>query len=90
MFIWSLVLFGLGILAVLDSQFNYGYLFRSTNSVLFMLVSLGVLVRTRMLQKFGIKERLMESNKKLNAQVKEMKHPETQDSRQETREKVTV
>lgn len=90
MFIWSLVLFGLGILAVLDSQFNYGYLFRSANSLVFMLVSLGVLVRTRMLEKFGIKEQLIESNRKLKTQVNEMKQSETQVQQRETRQEVTV
>jgi hypothetical protein len=33
-------------LAFLDSLFNYGEIFRQVNSVLFMLVSLGLLVRT--------------------------------------------
>jgi phosphopantetheine adenylyltransferase len=46
MFIWCAVMFALGIFAFLDSLFNYGEIFRQINSVLFMFISLGLLVRT--------------------------------------------
>jgi hypothetical protein len=46
MLIWCAILFTLGVLAFLDSLFNYGEIFRQVNSVLFMLTSLGLLVRT--------------------------------------------
>jgi hypothetical protein len=46
MFIWCTVLFFLGLMAFLDSLFNMGEIFRQVNSVLFMLISLGLLVRT--------------------------------------------
>jgi hypothetical protein len=46
MLVWCGILFLLGITAFLDSLFNYGEIFRRVNSVLFMLVSLGLLVRT--------------------------------------------
>jgi phage-related holin len=46
MFVWCTILFLLGITAFMDSLFNYGEIFRRVNSVLFMLVSLGLLVRT--------------------------------------------
>ena len=46
MLIWCAILFTLGVLAFLDSIFNYGEIFRQVNSVLFMLTSLGLLVRT--------------------------------------------
>ena len=46
MLTWCALLFTLGVLAFLDSLFNYGEIFRQVNSVLFMLVSLGLLVRT--------------------------------------------
>jgi hypothetical protein len=36
----------LGIAAFLDSLFNYGEIFRQVNSVLFMLISLALLIRT--------------------------------------------
>lgn len=46
MFTWCAVLFGLGILAFIDSLFNMGEIFRRVNSVFFMLVSLAILIRT--------------------------------------------
>ena len=46
MFIWCAILFGLGILAFLDSLFNMGEIFRRVNSVIFMLTSLAILVRS--------------------------------------------
>jgi len=46
MFVWCGVLFFLGILAFVDSIFNMGEVFRKVNSVLFMLISLGLLIRT--------------------------------------------
>lgn len=46
MFIWCAILFMLGVTAFMDSLFNYGEIFRQVNSVLFMLVSLGLLIRT--------------------------------------------
>ena len=46
MLAWCGVLFILGVLAFLDTLFNYGEIFRQVNSALFMLVSLGLLVRT--------------------------------------------
>ena len=46
MFLWCAILFFLGIAAFLDSLFNYGEIFRQVNSVLFMLISLALLIRT--------------------------------------------
>lgn len=46
MLLWSALLFGLGVLAFIDSVFNMGEIFRQVNSVLFMLVSLALLIRT--------------------------------------------
>jgi hypothetical protein len=46
MFLWCGVLFCLGIAAFVDSVFNMGEIFRTVNSVLFMLLSLALLVRT--------------------------------------------
>ena len=46
MFVWCGVLFFLGILAFVDSIFNMGEVFRKVNSVLFMLIALGLLIRT--------------------------------------------
>ncbi len=46
MLVWCAILFLLGVTAFLDSIFNYGEIFRQVNSVLFMLVSLALLIRT--------------------------------------------
>jgi hypothetical protein len=73
MFVWGLVLFGLGILAFLDAQFNYGYLFRTANSAMFMLVSLGILIRTRMLKNLGFREKLVERNDDLKDHIMKLK-----------------
>ncbi|MEE9553172.1 MAG: hypothetical protein V3W18_02650 [candidate division Zixibacteria bacterium] len=72
MLIWSFVLLGLGILAVLDSQFNYGHIFRSTNAVVYLLLSLGVLIRTKILGNQGYRERLVRKNIELEAKVEEL------------------
>ena len=90
MFIWSLVLFGLGILAVLDSQLNYGYVFRSANSIVFMLLSLGVLIRTRMLHKLGYKEQLLKSNIELRAKIEDIERSQSPEEKRKSKQKVAV
>lgn len=90
MFIWGMVLFGLGILAVLDSQFNYGYIFRSANSIIFMLLSLGVLIRTKMLEKIGYKEGLLRKNIELNAKIEDMERAQSPEERLRSKQKVPV
>lgn len=90
MLIWSLVLFGLGILAVLDSQLNYGYLFRSANSVIFMLLSFGLLIRTRMLEKLGFKEELLKNNKELKTWIEQLTQAQSSQAKREVREEVNV
>jgi uncharacterized membrane protein len=80
MIIWGVVLFGLGILSFLDTAFGYGNTFRGANSILFLLVSLGILTRTRNLERLRYKERLLESKKELQAHFDRMK--ESQESAQ--------
>jgi membrane protein implicated in regulation of membrane protease activity len=46
MLIWSALLFILGVMAFVDSVFNMGEIFRQVNSVVFLLVSLALLIRT--------------------------------------------
>ena len=58
MLVWCAVLFILGLAAFADSLFNMGEIFRRINSVLFLLLSLGLLVRTTTKKKDGDKERL--------------------------------
>jgi hypothetical protein len=67
MLAWCAIMFGLGILAFLDSMFNYGDIFRRINSVIFMLVALGLLVRTSMKMKMRSFELLVERVKQLEA-----------------------
>ncbi len=71
MFVWCAILFLLGISAFLDSLFNYGEIFRQINSVLFMLVSLGLLIRTTLKTRAQVFERqvarIAELERKLDA-----------------------
>jgi len=90
MIYWGLVLFALGIFATLDSQFNYGYIFRSANAILFLLVSLGVLIRSRYLSQLGFKEQLLQNNDELRARLLELTNPGQSEVRKETTQKVAV
>jgi len=49
MLTWCTILFLLGVLAFLDAIISppYGDIFRKVNSLLFMLISLGMLIRLR-------------------------------------------
>ncbi|MCD6163247.1 MAG: hypothetical protein J7K40_12680 [candidate division Zixibacteria bacterium] len=69
MLAWCAILFGIGIIAFLDSLFNYGEIFRRVNSVCFLLVSLGLLVRTSMKIKLRYVEGLTERVKELEAKM---------------------
>ena len=73
---WCIILFGLGILAFLDTIFSYGEIFRRVNSVMFMLISLGLLVRLSTMTRARQKEKLQEHNTQLKDQVgKQEKKP---------------
>jgi len=73
MLIWCAVLFLLGIIAFLDSLFTFGEIFRRINSVFFMLVSLGLLVRTSTKMKMKQIEGYIDKIKKLEEEVKILK-----------------
>ena len=73
MFIWCSVLFVLGIMAFLDSMLNMGDIFRQVNSVLFMLISLGLLLRTTTKMKNKSKENYENRVYNLEQQVKTLK-----------------
>ncbi len=73
MLVWCAVLFFLGIIAFLDSLFTFGEIFRKINSVFFMLVSLGLLVRTSTKMKMKQIEGYIEKIKKLEEEVKALK-----------------
>ena len=68
MLAWCAILFALGILAFLDTIYNYGEIFRRVNSVVFMLVSLGLLVRTSMKMKMRRIEGLISKVEDLEGQ----------------------
>ncbi len=87
---WCLVLLGLGVLAFLDSQFNYGFIFRSVNSVLFLLVSLGLLIRVRLLMKMGFTEKFIAANNKLQDRDESQHHTQTQMQERESKQEVTI
>ena len=69
MIVWCTVLFMLGVTAFLDSTFAFGEIFRTINSVLFMLVSLGLLVRISMKRRLreleSLRERVLELEQQL-------------------------
>jgi hypothetical protein len=88
MLIWSIVLLSLGILAVIDSQVNYGHVFRSANSILFMLLALGVLIRTKILGTRGFRERLVRKNIELEARVEELERSLAQLEKQQVEQNI--
>jgi len=73
MLIWCAVMFCLGVLAFFDSMLNYGQLFRQVNTLVFMLLSLGVLARVYrksrdrywenyVMRKLGLESHVMDSS----------------------------
>ena len=77
MLTWCAVLFFLGVAAFLDSLFTFGEIFRRVNSVLFMLVSLGVLVRVSIKIKLGQRENYQERIKDLEIEIQNIKKEKT-------------
>ncbi len=69
MLFWSAILFGLGVAAFLDALFNYGEIFRKVNSVLFLLISLAILVRTTTKMKDAKIERYQQRVEELEQKV---------------------
>jgi hypothetical protein len=76
MVFWSTVLFVLGVLAFLDSLFNYGEIFRQINTFMFMLISLGVLTRIRAERKDRRKSKLTDSAKAKENKAEQVKTEE--------------
>ena len=75
MIVWCLVLFGLGAAAFLDTQYNYGLIFRQVNAVLFMTMSLAILYRITTKVRAGEREA---KDAKLAAMQQEMDALKTQ------------
>ena len=84
MFIWCAIMFFLGIAAFLDSIFNYGNIFRQINSVLFMLISLGVLIRTTIKMKAAKLERYEGRIENLEMQIRAMTSEKERETKMET------
>jgi hypothetical protein len=70
---WCVFLFVLGALAFLDTLYNYGEIFRRVDSVIFMLISLGLLIRTAMKVKIKRIEGLIAKVQDLEEQVARFK-----------------
>ena len=75
MLIWCAILFILGVAAFLDSMFNYGDIFRKVNSVLFLLMSLAILVRTTTKMKDAKIERYEQKVEDLEQKVNNLTRP---------------
>jgi hypothetical protein len=69
-------MFLLGTLAFLDSFLNYGQIFRMVNSIFFMMLALGVLIRTRLMASKGRMEKLIERSENLEKQKSYLNMPE--------------
>jgi len=72
MLIWCTVLLFLGVTAFLDNLFTQNEIFRTINSVLFMLVSLGLLIRTSTKQRIGRIESCLKRIDELERQIKDL------------------
>ena len=73
MLVWSGLLFFLGIMAFMDSVFNMGEIFRQVNSVVFLLVSLALLIRTSTKKREQRVERLQDKVFNLEREVSQLK-----------------
>ena len=74
MLAWCTLLFILGVLAFLDSLFNVGDIFRRVNSVLFMLVSLGLFFRTTTKMKLKSREEMEKEIVNLTSRVQSIEN----------------
>jgi hypothetical protein len=88
MLAWCAILFGLGVVAFLDTIYNYGEIFRRVNAVVFMLVSLGLLVRTSMKMKIRRIEGLISKVEDLEVQI--ARHKSAAPENNKPREKEVV
>ncbi|GAB4315089.1 MAG: hypothetical protein Kow0074_02480 [Candidatus Zixiibacteriota bacterium] len=70
---WCALLFCLGIAAFTDSLFNYGEIFRQVNSILFMLISLGLLIRTTTKIRQAAREKTHQRMANLERELAQMK-----------------
>lgn len=78
MLVWCAILFLIGVAAFLDSLFNYGEIFRQVNSVFFLLLSLGILVRTTTKMKSAQMEQMYNRIDELERKVSGMNREKEQ------------
>ena len=88
MLVWCTLLFILGVLAFLDTIFNYGEIFRRVNAVIFMLTSLGLLIRISMKMKIKRVEGLIAKVSDLEEQLSQFKAGAIQKQKSEQKEPV--
>lgn len=72
MFYWVILLFVLGIAAFFDSIYNSGDIFRQVNSMIFLLIAVGLLVRTTTQIKRGRIENFQSRVEKLERDIKSL------------------
>lgn len=85
MIYWSLMLFGLGGLALADYSVTGGKIFGPINSIMFFVLSLAILIRIRKKQQGAQLEKLHQENEELKIQLAALTgqaHPQHQ--KQET------
>ena len=70
MFMWVILLFGLGIAAFFDSIYNFGEIFGQVNSVIFLLIAVGLLARVTTQIKRGRIENFQVRVEKLEQDIK--------------------
>ncbi|MEZ5360084.1 MAG: hypothetical protein R3F48_14805 [Candidatus Zixiibacteriota bacterium] len=75
MFFWCAILFVLGVAAFMDSMFNYGEIFRQINSVIFLLISVALLVRTSTKQRLAKTEHYLQRIEELEQKIANMTPP---------------
>ena len=72
MLIWCAILLLFGILTYLDNFFMQGEIFRGLHPLLFILISLGLLIRTSIKQKEGQIECYVERIRRLEEKVQSL------------------
>jgi hypothetical protein len=78
MLVWWAMMFTLGALALCDSYLDFGGLFRQINSAIFLLASLGLLVRIVRKTQQHTKEKLVERIGELESELHITKSAEPQ------------
>lgn len=73
MLVWCGLLFFLGVTAFVDAVLNMGEIFRQVNSVLFMLVSLALLIRTTTKAKEQRLEKYQQQVSHLEQEISQLK-----------------